>query len=245
MHKNYLFFFFYFVFLYSTFSQAYSKEKIYAWHDQNLEVQNTRLFQGIEYVETDRVINDLHKFFETNEFQKGSITYGGQTYYDIPLKYNIYNDVLLVNLQQNLKNYIFQLIDNKVEQFKINETRFRYLKSSENSDIEGFYEVINEEGAFKVFKKHLKSRMEKRDKQIAYSEFKSVGSNYIFQFKNKYFELNNSKDLLTELQLHKNKIKSFYRKYRRQRRNSPDVFMKNLANEINTLISSTTNQIKE
>ena len=245
MNKNHLFFFSFFITTLFTFSQTSSEERNYVWYDQNFGIENTKLFQGIEYVETDRMINDHHKFFETQEFLNGSITYGGQTYYQVPLKYNIYNDLLLVNLQQGLKNSIFQLISDKVEQFKINETRFRYIKSNGDSDLEGFYEVINEEGAFKVFKKHLRSRMEIRDKRIAYSEFKPVDPEYIFQYKNKYLELDNSKDLFTELPEHKIKIKSFYRKYREQRRNNPDMFMKNLSTEVNALISSATNQIKE
>ncbi|HKL36807.1 MAG TPA: hypothetical protein VJ899_11000 [Salegentibacter sp.] len=245
MYKNYLLAFSFFIISLSTFSQTYSEEKIYSWYDQKIGIENTTLFQGIEYVETDRMINEQHKFFETQEFQEGIVTYNGQTFYEVPLKYNIYDDLLLVNLKQDGRNFIFRLIDDKVNQFQINENKFRYLKADNNPDIVGFYEIINEEGALKMFKKHLKNRMEIRDRSVAYSEFSSADPDYIFQFKNEFFELNNRRDLFSTFPDLKSEIRSFYSKYRKQSRNNPDDFMKNLANEINSLIPSATNQIQE
>ncbi|OEY71242.1 hypothetical protein [Salegentibacter salarius] len=245
MYKNYFLFFSFFIITLSTFSQNYSEEKIFSWYDQNIGIENTTLFQGIEYVETDRMINEKHKFFETQEFQKGSVTYNGQTFYEVPLKYNIYDDLLLVNLEQDQRNFIFQLIDNQVNQFQIDENKFRYLKSNNNSDILGFYEVINEEGAFKIFKKHLRNRMEIRDRSVAYSEFSPADPDYIFQFKDEFFELDNRRDVYSKFPDLKSEIRGFYSKYRKQSRNNPDLFMKNLANEINSLIPSATNQIQE
>ena len=82
MYKNYLLAFSFFIISLSTFSQTYSEEKIYSWYDQKIGIENTTLFQGIEYVETDRMINEQHKFFETQEFQEGIVTYNGQTFYE-------------------------------------------------------------------------------------------------------------------------------------------------------------------
>ena len=245
MYKNYFLFFSFFIITLSTFSQNYSEEKVFSWYDQKIGIENTTLFQGIEYVETDRMINEKHKFFETQEFQNGSVTYNGQTFYEVPLKYNVYDDLLLVNLKQDQRNFIFQLIDNQVDQFQIGENKFRYLKANNNSDILGFYEVINEEGTFKIFKKHLRNRMEIRDRSVAYSEFNPADPDYIFQLKDEFFELDNRRDLFSKFPDLKSEIRGFYSKYRKQSRNNPDLFMKNLANEINNLIPSATNQIQE
>jgi len=158
MYKNYFLLFFIILSSLSTFSQDSSKEKIYSWYDQQTGIENSTLFRGIEYVETDRMINDKHKFFETQNFQSGSVIYDGQAYYNLPLKYNVYDDILLINLQLDQRNSIFQLFKDRVDQFQINAKRFRYLQAENNSNIIGFYEVINEEGEFKIFKKHLKNR---------------------------------------------------------------------------------------
>jgi hypothetical protein len=177
MYKNYLLIF---LISFSSFCQNYAEEKIYSWYDEQTGIENSTLFRGLEYVETDRVINEMHKFFKTQEFQKGAVIY------DVHLKYNIYDDLLLVNLQQGQKNSIFQLFRDKVNQFQINGKKFRYLKADNDSDIIGFYEVINDEGEFKVFKKHLKNRMEIRDRSVAYIEFSTAAPDYIFQFKNEF-----------------------------------------------------------
>ncbi|MBZ9632445.1 hypothetical protein LB465_16810 [Salegentibacter sp. LM13S] len=245
MYKNYLLISSFLLISLSTFSQNYSKEKIYSWYDQQTGIENSILFRGIEYVETDRIINEKHKFFKNEEFQNGSVNYDGQTFYNVPLKYNIYDDLLLVNLQQGQRNLFIQLIGDKVNQFQIYDHKFKYLKVDNDSDSKGFYEVINEEGEFKVFKRHLKNRMEIRDKTVAYSEFSTGKPDYIFQFNNEFFELVNRRDLFLEFPGLKNEIRSFYNSNRKRSRDNPDVFMNSLAIKMNDLISTATNEITE
>lgn len=245
MYKNYLLIFSSFLFSFSCFSQNSSKEKIYSWYDKQTGIENSVLFRGIEYVEEDRMINEKHKFFESEEFKHGSVTYEGQIYYNVPLKFNIYDDLLLVNLQQELRNSFFQLFSDKVNYFEIDDHKFRFLQAENNSDIQGFYEVISEEGDFEIFKKHRKNRMEIRDRNIAYSEFSIANPDYIFQFQNEFFELDNRRDLFSQFPDFKNEIRGFYNKNRKQSKDNTDAFMKNLANEMNSLISTASNEIKE
>lgn len=241
MFKNYLLIFSAFLFSLSCFCQNYSKEKIYSWYDGQTGMENSSLFRGIEYVEAHRMINEKHKFFEFQEFQKGSVTYDGQTYHNLPLKYNIYDNLLLVNLQQGQRNSFFQLFSDKVDEFQINGHKFQYLQAGNNTDIVGFYEVINEDGDFKIFKKHVKNMRELRDKNFAYNEFGAADPDYIFQFNNEFFELDNRRDLFSKFPDLKNEIRGFYRTYRKQSKNYPDAFMKSLANEMNAQISNSTN----
>lgn len=230
---------------FSAFSQNYSEKEIYSWYDLQMGIENSTLFRGIEYVETDRMINEKHKFFETQKFQNGVVTYGGQTFYKVPLKYNIYDDLLLVKLKQENRNFTFQLISDRVSYFQIGNHKFKYVKANKNSNILGFYEVINEKGAFKVFKKHIQNRKEIRDRTVAYSEFSAANPDYIFQFKNDFFELDNRRSLSAKFPYLKSELKTFYGKHRKQSRNNPDVFMNNLANKMNSLISSVRNEIEE
>ncbi|WP_034920264.1 hypothetical protein [Gillisia sp. CAL575] len=243
MYKTYLLIFSTFLISLSTFSQNYSKEKLYSWYDQQTGIENSILFRGVEYVETDRMINEKHKFFESQKFQNGSLTYDGQLFFKVPLKYNVYDDLILVNLQNDGANTFFQLFSGKVNQFQINEHKFRFLKADNNLNIKGFYEVINQECQLKIFKKHLKNRMEIRDRSVAYTEFSVADPHYIFQFKNDFFELANRRDLLAQFPNLKGEIKNYYSKYRKQYKDNPDIFMNNLADKMNSLISNSKNQI--
>lgn len=243
MYKTHLFIGLTFFISLSSFSQTSSKEKIYSWYDQQTGIENSILFRGMEYVETDRMINEKHKFFETQKFQNGSLIYDGQIFYKVPIQYNIYDDLILVNLKNEGVNSIFQLFSSKVNQFQINDKKFRFLKANNNLDIKGFYEVINQEGHLKIFKKHLRNRMEIRDRSVAYTEFSVADPNYIFQIKNDFFELDNRRDLLAQFPNLKGEIKDFYSKYRKQYKDNPDTFMNNLADKMNSLISNSTKQI--
>lgn len=228
---------------FSCFCQKYSKEKIYSWYDEQTGIENTSLSRGIEYVEADRMINDKHKFFDSNEFHDGTVTYHGQTHFNVPLKYNVYDDVLMVNLQQGQRNSYFLLFTEKVNFFQIKEHKFRYVQVENNSNIKGFYEVIHEEGEIRIFKKHLKTKRELRDRSLAYIEFSTADPDYIFQYQNKYFKLDNQRDLISKLPYLRNKIRRYYGNNRKQARNNPDVFMKNLAIEMNDGISNSSNEI--
>ena len=243
MFKNYFLPLFILSISFTTFSQDYSEEKIYSWYDKQVGIENSVLFTGIEYVETDRMINEKHKFFQTRDFQNGSVNYDGQVFYNVPLKYNIYDDLLLVNLKLEQRNLIFQLIGERVNLFKINNHTFKYLKAENNTNIRGYYEVINDEGKFKVFKKHLKNKMEVRDRNVAYNEFSTADSDYIFKVENDFFELNNRRDLYSMFPNLKGAIRSFYNANRKQFRDKPDVFMNKLAAEMNNLISTTSTEI--
>jgi len=243
MYKTFLFIGLTFLISLSSFSQTTSKEKIYSWYDQQTGIENSILFRGMEYVEKDRMINEKHKFFETQKFQNGSLIYDGQIYYNVPLQYNIYDDLILVNIKNEGVSSIFQLFSSKVNQFQVNDNKFRFLQPNNNLDIKGFYEVINQEGQLKIFKKHLRNRMEIRDRSVAYTEFSLADPQYIFQFKNDFFELDNRRDLLAQFPNLKGEIKDYYSKYRRQYKDNPDTFMNNLADKMNSLISNSTNQI--
>jgi len=243
MYKTYLFIGFSFLVSLSSFSQTSSKEKIYSWYDQQTGIENSILFRGMEYVETDRMINEKHKFFQTQQFQNGSLIYDGQIFYEVPIQYNVYDDLILVNLKNEGLNSIFQLFSSKVNQFQINDHKFRFLKGNNNLNVKGFYEVINQEGQLKIFKKHLKNRMEIRDRSVAYSEFSITDPNYIFQYKDDFFELDNRRDLQGQFPNLKGEIKDYYSKYRKQYKGNPDTFMNNLADKMNTLIYNSKNQI--
>lgn len=246
MYKNYYLLFFYLiVHVSSVFSQGYSEENIYSWFDKQTGIVNSPLFKGIEYVETDRVINEKHQFFQSQDFHTGSLVYDGLSFYGVPMKYHVYHDVLIVNLQHGLSNYFFQLFSNKVDQFELNGHKFRYIKADNNSTIIGFYEVIQDEGPFKILKKYRKNRKELRDKSVAYIEFTNADADYIFQFEDEFFDLNNRRNLISRFPSLKSEIKNFYTKNRKQSREIPETFMHNLALEMNILITTNVNEMME
>lgn len=245
MPKNYSLIFSFLIISFSCFSQSFSKTEIYSWYDSQIGIENSSLFQGIEYVEEHRMINEKHKFFESNEYRKGRLIYDGQLYDNVPLKFNIYDDLLMVNLQQEQRNSFFQLFSDKVNEFQLNNHKFNFLEAKNDSNIHGFYEVISAEGNFKIFKKYIKEKMEQRDRSFAYFEFSTADPVYIFQINDKFYDLDNRRDLFLQFTHHKKEIRNFYKEFRKQSRNRPDTFMIRLADKMNTLLLIASNDIKK
>ncbi|WP_133550289.1 hypothetical protein [Salegentibacter sp. 24] len=222
-----------------SFSKGYSQEKFYSWYDEQTGIENSNLFKGIEYIETHRVINELDQFFGSRDFREATITYNGQTFYNVPIKYNIYKDVVIVNPQYNQKSSIFQLVDNRVQEFTINEHQFIYLNALNNPKISGFFEILADENKLKIYKKHKMKMKELRDRQVVYHEFEKAKAAYYFEFQNEVFELENKRNLYGFFPDLKNEIRDFYRNNRSIRQDNSDNFMKNLATKINSIISNT------
>ncbi|MFO7743940.1 MAG: hypothetical protein R6V36_00990 [Psychroflexus sp.] len=229
----------------SCFGQSFSEAEIYSWYDNQTGIENSSLFRGVEYVEEDRMINEKHKFFQSDEFQKGWVIYDGQLYNNVPLKFNIYNDVLMVYLQHDQKSSFFQLFSDMVDNFQIHGHKFKYLEAKNDPDIQGFYEVISENNDFKIFKKHVKDKKELRDKSVAYIEFSTANPDYVFQINEQFFDLDNRRDLFSRFPDYKKDIRDFYKDFRKQSRNQPDAFMIRLADKMNSLLLIASNDIKE
>ncbi|NEV94723.1 hypothetical protein G3567_11265 [Psychroflexus sp. YR1-1] len=245
MHKNIFLIFLSLLIGFSSLSQNTSKAEIYSWYDDQTGIENSVLFRGVEYVEKDRMINDKQKFFNSDKYQKGWVIYDGQLFDDVSLKFNIYDDVLMVNVQQGEKNLFYQLFSDQVDYFQIQDHTFKYLEAGNDAGIQGFYEVISEDKAFKIFKKHIKDRKEKRDKSLAYIEFTTAKPDFIFQYNQEIFDLDNRRDLFSRFPNLKKEIKDFYRDYRKLSRDKPEAFMVKLAQKMNSLLLYTSNAIDE
>jgi hypothetical protein len=229
----------------SSFGQSFPNTEIYSWYDTQTGIQNSKLLRGVEYIEEHRMINENHKFFESNDFQKGVLVYDGQLYNDVTLKFNIYDDLLLIYLQYEQRNLFFELFSDKVNNFEISDHKFSYIRAENDSSILGFYEIISEEGDFKIFKKHIKNRTERRDKSLAYFEFYTANPAYVFEYNDEFHDLNKRRDLFSRFPDHKKEIKDFYRDFKKQSRNNPDEFLERLAEKMNVLLSNTQNVIDE
>ena len=56
---------------------------------------NSGVFDGVEYFEKYPVRNNKHKFFNSPNFQLGSLHYANEPYFQVALKYDVYDDLLI------------------------------------------------------------------------------------------------------------------------------------------------------
>ena len=204
----------------------------YNWYDAIVGVENNGLYVGYEYKDQYRITEEYHKFFQSHDFLKGSLTYNGQTYYEQQLKYNVFEDELIIKLKNRGGETVMQLIKDELDGFSINGHQFHKFKNIEdNSDTSGFYEVLKNYPQFRLLKKHSKRRIKKLDKNVVYYEYKERKHLYFILYDNVSYEVRSKKDFLNIFPEHKEELKNFNSKSK----SAQEVELTRLSDLINQL----------
>ncbi len=176
--------------------QAKDISPYYNWFDGMVGVENTGLYRGMEYVEAYRTINDKHKFFESPLFREGSLVYGGEPYFNVPMKYDLNQDQILVNLDSKYGFSVFKLIQDQISEFTLDGHHFIRVdyKDKNGANISGFEEELVSNPYFTFLKKYRKTPLERTKDRRLYYEFKSI-NRYSIIYKDVYYEVENKNDL--------------------------------------------------
>jgi len=213
-------------------AQNESKGDLYNQFDAVIGVENTSLYNGIAYNEFHEIDSDQNKFLFSNGMRSGEIVYDGETYYNILMNYNIYDDVVLVKLNTNLVNHTFQLISEKIERFKITNSKFVRIEGNSEENIDsGIYEVLitDRNTEITLLKKHkLKEKVNLDKGKVSVYTYKKKDSEFILKKSGELYLLKDRKDFREIFPKRKNHISRFYRDYRSLRRSDSDKFMTNL-----------------
>ena len=201
----------------SLFSSAQNKSdnsSYYNWYDDVVGVENTGLYVGYEYKDQFRITEEDHKFFQSHDFLTGSLTSNGQTYYSQELKYNVFDDELIIKLKNKSGETIMQLIKNDLDGFSINDQHFYKFNNvtGDGSNISGFYEVIKKNKHLLLIKKHSKRKIKKLDKNVIYFEYKDRKPRYYIIQNGTSYELRSKNDFAGIFPEYKNEIREFISK---------------------------------
>ncbi len=196
------------------FSQIEQNEDdYYKWFDELVEIENTPLYNGIGYFAKYKVINEYHQFFKSVDFLPGSIVYKGQYYPNIMMKYDLYEDVVLLNLKKGLRIVLLQPIKSRIDSFKIFGHNFKNINNSaaKKQDVSGFYELLFDAPGFQLLEKHKKQRYERKGKSNLYSEFKKRNT-FILFYAGNYYPINNRKSLIDVFPAYTKEIQGYSHK---------------------------------
>ena len=213
LEPNLLFFGCVFV-LFFSFSKCFGQQEdeIYQYYNTIVGIENTGLFNGIEYIDNKAVLNDHNKFFiPASSFTKGWIVYDNQYYPNIKMKYNLVDDRVLVELGDDNRQSTFQLITAKIKEFGLAGHIFFRLKGNGGVP-EGFYEKIYSDGTRFIYKKLRKKEFRRMDKQYLYYEYFQDKPSYFYVNANdEAFSLNSANDFIKIFPEKKKSIRKFYR----------------------------------
>ncbi|MCM4158566.1 hypothetical protein FHG64_13355 [Antarcticibacterium flavum] len=235
MIKNYFSFSLFIILLFSpVFLMGQEQPELLKWFDNQIGTENTRLLNGTAYSDRHRTINEKNKLFGSAT-GKGSVLYDGQWFPDLQMRYNVFDDVLVVQLESGLGLNIIQLVKEKVERFNLNGTPFINIIPQNNAGVTGFHEVLWEDNNFKVLKKHALRLNEKRDREISYFEFEPIEGHYAFTYGDRNYILGSRNDLETIFPQYRSEIQNHYRSDRSILRSRPETFYTNLFRELSGL----------
>ncbi len=233
--KQIIVFFFFTLSSIAFYGQTYSNQKTYyKWFDDVVGVGNTAIYNGIQYKRNYNTIKNNHEYFLSSDYMSGTVVYSNQPYFDVTLKYDIYNDELIAQLPSFNSYNTILLIQQKVKSFSINDHNFVKL-STENGT--GFYEVLFEGLEVKIYKKYEKTLKKHLDKDFVYDVFKGKET-YLLYNNNKYYRIKSKGSILKVLPKHKKSINSFYKNNKDLKKNNYDLFLSELSNYLSGKISS-------
>jgi hypothetical protein len=221
-----------------------TQRNYYKWFDSQIGIENTGLNNGIRYKELYRIKNGKHKFYLSPNFIKGDIFYQGQLYYDIDMKYDLFEDQIIINLETQQGFSTFQLIKDLIDYFIIENKQFIQLTNNKVSNspnlISGFYEIYFSSSNFILYKKYFKNRIKFLESKVVFSEFRNKYEYYIF-YNNTYYLIDRKNDFRKIFPSQMKIITSFYNKNKILLKSNYDLFMMQLSNKINNSINELSN----
>lgn len=114
---------------------------------KELAIYNGRLFRGYEYG------IEGHAFYSNSDWQIGKIRYDGIWYNDLPLRYDIYKNEVMVNHPNNIPIILF---GERVQQFHFAGLHFYRLKSGiKNEPPADIYQLLAD-GKIKLLSRRSK-----------------------------------------------------------------------------------------
>jgi len=215
-----------FLFCYSIHSQDTNNSDYYKAFDAIVGIENTNLINGVQFIDNYRYTQKHHRFFNSHEFLNGSIVYDSQLYNNLKIKYDLYENQVILELPTEID--FFQLIvnTNKITEFTIENHRFINFNSNkafQALEINSFLEPIYS-NKLQLYLRHSKSRIVQLKNNIVESKFK-LNSQYVYFYNEKFYLFKSKNKLKKVFPKQANSINQFYKDNTILLKKNPTNFM--------------------
>ncbi|WP_166521933.1 hypothetical protein [Flagellimonas ochracea] len=194
--------------------------------DTKTGIENTGLFDGEVHVEEYRTINENTQYFPEPYFIPARVQYGGQWFYDVQLKYDVFNDQLVARVPNDIGGLAIRLFKNDIAEFRFGQAHFiNFEKLVKNSKQNGFFRKVHHSDEYVLLAKPSKKRLQRRDRNRIYYEFVDAKNEYVLVNGGAVMEIGNMKDLVDFLPEREQEIESFYRTNKRLHSSDRESFL--------------------
>ena len=171
--------------------------------------------------------------------------YNGQQFYGLDLKYDAFEDHVLLRLKNSVGGGTLQLLNSYLDGFNIDGHEFIKLdKNGVNTELNsfGFYQYAYTGPYFDFYSKPVKRSFERKDRSAVYYEFKDGKSEYVLFYDGNYHQIESKRDFVALFPDLKKEINRFYNLARSLRNSDKDAFHISLLKRIEILLSQANNQ---
>lgn len=200
----------------------------YQLFDQIVGIENTKIYNGTEIIELDRVVEGKNKYLFADSFAPATIIFDGQPYYNIDLNYNIYDDFVIIRLKNNVGKITFSPIQEYVEGFVFGNYEFINFTSLYPQNLNGYYQILGENGSVSLLKKHKLRRDRNLEKKVLFYAFEPIDSEYYIENNGTLIGITSRADWLKLYPDHISEIRKYFRKNKKLRKLHADEFFQNL-----------------
>lgn len=223
-------------------SQSVEKSSLYDYFDEAVGKDNLNINNGIVHSEPFRPLAGKNRYY-LDEFNLEDISYEGQIYTKVNLKYDILLDQVIYKQNGSSENLPINLITEKVDYFFIKNKKFVNLKEESikfPSTIKGIYEETYVGDNVSLYIKHSKEKVKSLQADLIHYNF-IYKINYILKYNNFFYKVETEKDIKKIFPNYKKEINSFYNTDKKLERSNKAQFMENLTKQINGLLKKSSN----
>ncbi len=177
----------------------------YSSFDKIIGIQNTDLSYGVLFEEKYIKRKGNHNYLLQDQFTTGKIIYRGDSFFNVKMKYDLVDDIIIINITNDLNNISIIPEKELITEFTIHNSKFIFTKQH------GFLEEIISKKTFSLYKKHIKTKKEKSDRKYIYYTFKKKEKNLLL-YNEEYYFINSKKDFIKIFPENKKLIIKFYLK---------------------------------
>ncbi len=190
------------------------------------------LINGIEYVNL-HIRSDGHKFLDEDKFYEGRVVIDNKVYKDVFLKYDIFNQQVLLLIQQPAGGHKQIILNNlRIDEFEINGRIFHKYTFPHTRAL--FYQVIgNDEMA--CFYHFRKQEIPRAIDQYTLSEFTEVQKKSYLHWQSELHAFKGTRSFIRIFPDHQPQIKSYIRQNKLRVRKLNDAQMYWLISYCNSL----------
>lgn len=186
------------------------------YYDSQVQQTNLPIFNGLFYQDRFYRPQDNSTEFYNNysSYSIGNIYSYNMLFSKIKLKYDLVNQSLVIQPQENSGNIGIELINQKIDSFEIDKTLFVNLnKVTKLTDDRNFYIKKKLDKNLSLYYYHEKKTKENIKNNQIKTKFEVYKEHFIVEKEGNYYEFITKKDLILIYPRLENEIESYYKSY--------------------------------